>query len=125
MPATATDFDEATPPPRTRPCGDPVPAYVTLPPGESLTGVFHDWDRKGRVAGGSVLCRFVGRPLDRPGHSGYVVEVLDPFARTPLGPVGTVIPAAAVEAYRVAVVVHAKGHGLFAVLSPLVGAGRE
>ncbi|VTT96540.1 unnamed protein product [Gemmataceae bacterium] len=53
------DFDETTPPPRTRPKGEPLPRCLTVPPG-SMPDLFGEWDRAGRVPAGSVLVRYVG-----------------------------------------------------------------
>lgn len=58
------DFTEATPPPRTRPIGEPVPAYYVLPPGEDVRALFAEWDRAGRLPAGAVLCDW------RPGLRG-------------------------------------------------------
>lgn len=56
--ARPDDFDDATPPPKGRPIGEPVPGYVTLPPGEDVPAVFAQWDKAGRIPAGAVLCRW-------------------------------------------------------------------
>lgn len=58
------DFTEADPPPRTRPIGEPVPAYYVLPPGEDVRALFAEWDKAGRLPAGAVLCDW------RPGFRG-------------------------------------------------------
>jgi hypothetical protein len=55
----ADDFTEGTPPPKTRPQGTPVKAYLTLPPG-AVEGEFAEWDKAGRIPAGCVLAQFVG-----------------------------------------------------------------
>ncbi|MBA4192231.1 MAG: hypothetical protein C0467_30040 [Planctomycetaceae bacterium] len=73
----ATDFTENTPPPRTRPQGDPVRPFVSVPPG-AVESEFAAWDKAGRIPEGSVLARFVGgftRPDPRtPTISGYETQ---------------------------------------------------
>jgi len=100
------DFDENFPPPRARPQGPPVPRFVKLLPGESVLGAFRDWDVKGRIPEGSVLCDFVGTGL-KPLASGYVVaaisETSPPELRTALGTVGQRVPLECLEGYVVAV----------------------
>jgi len=122
-PAAADDFDADTPPPRVRPTGDPVPPYVELPPGESVLAVFADWDRKGRIPAGSVLCDHVGTAVGAAKHSGYRVAAVpaDPTApgRLALGKVGDLIPAENLDGYRVAVVICVKRRlSLMVVMGP-------
>lgn len=65
-------FDEATPPPRTRPKGSPLPRCVKLPPGEDIKGIFEQWDREGRIPAGSALTQLIGRaPTGSGTDSGY------------------------------------------------------
>jgi hypothetical protein len=78
------DFDESTPPPRSRPEGEPLPRLVTLPPGEPLLPWFAQCDRAGRVPVGCVLLRHVGTCYGLAGHAGYVV-----LAGDGLGAVGS------------------------------------
>jgi len=100
------DFDADTPPPRRRPIGDPIPPFVTLPPGEPVVETFKDWDRKGRITAGSVLCEHVGTLLGTSGHSGYrVMAETDQPNRSPLGQPRANIPADALDGWRVAVVI--------------------
>lgn len=104
----AEEFTEDTPPPRTRPHGDPLPRFVTLPPGEDPAALFPVWDRAGRVPAGSVLTEFVGT-FDAPG--GYV-----DMAGNPVRPSES-------DGRRVEVVVRCqpdqrKPSRLFAVLDP-------
>lgn len=125
VPAIATcDFDETTPPPRCRPRGVPVPAYVTLPPGESAYGHFTDWDKKGRLPDGSVLADFVGKGGSDATASGYRVaaipEVCAGGRALALGPVGTAIPADKLDAYRIAVTIReGKKTPTVVVLAPM------
>lgn len=65
------DFDEGTDPRRRRPQGVPAPRHAVLPPGEPLIPTFLDWDAKGRIPEGSVLCEFTGtvRGFDAPGYT--------------------------------------------------------
>ena len=74
----ADDFDESTPPPRTRPRGDPLPRFVRFPPGEDIPARFAEWDKAGRVPAGSVLVRFVGTGYV-PGRSGLAAPDGDPI----------------------------------------------
>lgn len=114
------DFDADTPPPRRRPIGDPVPPFVTLPPGEPVVETFKDWDRKGRIPAGSVLCEHVGTALGMNGHSGYrVAAETDQPNRSPLGQPWAIIPADILDRWRVAVVIQeAKRAPSFVVMSP-------
>jgi len=113
-----TDFDEATPPPRTRPQGEPVGRYVTLPPGESICSTFLGWDNAGRIPANAVLAHFVGAGLDRKA-SGYVVVCYPQsmVGKPPLGGVEKPISPEALEAYRIAVVVVQKPK-TYVVLTP-------
>ena len=67
-PKPVTDFDESTPPPRTRPKGSPLPLCVRIPPG-GVESEYAAWEKQGRVPEGAFLSRFVGM-LDSP--SGYM-----------------------------------------------------
>lgn len=88
------DFDENTPPPRRRPEGNPIPRWVSLPPGEPILPTFRGWERQGRIPPGCILAEFVGTGLaTRDTRSGYrlVAYADDSPAGTGrgLGPVGT------------------------------------
>ena len=94
-PAPVEDFDETTPPPKTRPKGSPLDAHVTLPPGEDTAGIFAQWNREGRVPEGAVLAEYIGRtPLGSGTDSGYTfVAGANPFGvragdEIPAGPFG-------------------------------------
>lgn len=70
--AAGGEFDESTPPPRTRPKGAPLPRCVKLALGEDLKGLFAEWDREGRVPAGSILAQLIGRsPTGTGTESGY------------------------------------------------------
>ena len=76
-PAPADDFDEHTPPPKTRPKGAPLEAHVTLPPGEDTAGIFAQWDREGRIPAGAVLAERIGVfPFGSGTDSGYVLVAI-------------------------------------------------
>ncbi len=60
------DFDESTPPPRTRPRGEPLPRSHVLGKGETAVDVFRESDRAGRTPLGCVLVEFCGRWGDAP-----------------------------------------------------------
>jgi len=117
------DFDESTPPPRTRPQGPPVPRFVKLPPGESVLGAFRDWDYKGRIPEGSVLCDLVGSGL-KDGVSGYVVAAIpetgSPNLALLLGGAGHRVQPRALDGYEVRVNIRQESKWLV-VFSPKLG----
>jgi hypothetical protein len=90
------DFTADDPPPRTRPIGEPVSSWVVLPPGESPAAVYWNWDKKGRIPEGSILCEFEGTALD-PKRSGFRVAAVpaqgSDSTRHALGKVGDAVPA--------------------------------
>jgi hypothetical protein len=105
----ADEFDQ--PPPRRRPQGDPVPRYVTLPPGEEAVPLYLGWEKAGRIPAGTVLARFDSR---------YTLAAYpDGSPKGPLGKVGAAIP---VDGRRHVTVVYAAWAGaLYVVLAPREG----
>lgn len=121
----ADDFDESTPPPRGRPIGQPVPRFVRLPPGESPLGAYLDWDRKGRIPAGSILCDHIGTSCGTAKHSGYRVaglpELVSHEQATALGCAGQMADASALERFVVAVVIVEATGNTLAVFAPRSG----
>lgn len=106
------DFDADTPPPRSRPIGDPVKRYVKLQPGESPVAKFHEWDRAGRIPAGSVLCECIFSDFGR--NSGLRLA-----AGVGLGDVGLgeVIPIEKIEGWFASVSIDQRGAANHAVMS--------
>lgn len=106
---TADDFDADTPPPRVRPTGDPVPRFLTVPPGESVADLFRTWDAAGRIPEGSALCEHTGT---LEGGTGYRVAV-----GGPLGDAGREVPAEELARALIVAVV-SQGARFYVVLRP-------
>ncbi|HEY1187154.1 MAG TPA: hypothetical protein VGE74_05820, partial [Gemmata sp.] len=92
-PAPADDFDEHTPPPRTRPEGEPVGRDIELPPGEPVALLFERWAADGRIPAGCVLGEST--------RDGYRLVAGAVAGCAP----GALIPAAVLEPYQVRAVV--------------------
>jgi len=94
-----TEFDEHTPPPRTRPRGEQVPHFIKVPAGESVINLFFEWNSEGRIPAGSVLCEFRGSDFGtRPAYM-VAATVWPP----PLGEPGEELPDAKLDGWRVRV----------------------
>lgn len=59
--AKPDDFDEATPPPRGRPVGDPIPRYMVVPRGQLVIDLFREWDKEGRIPATAALVQATGK----------------------------------------------------------------
>lgn len=97
--APPDDFDENTPPPRTRPKGDRVPWFVRVPAGESIISLFFEWDKEGRIPAGSVLCLAIDSEFGTRPAWMVAATVWPP----PLGEPGEELPDAKLERWFVRV----------------------
>ena len=115
------DFDEQTPPPRTRPKGVPLRNEERLPPGEDLVGIFRQWDRDGRVSSGSLLCELIGmRPFGSGTDSGYRLLVATTDARIG-SEAGEEVSAAELIRFRVSTVIRRqRTANWFAIFAPRI-----
>lgn len=101
---------------------------MTLPPGEDLIPAFLDWDRKGRVPAGAVLCQFVGTGFvaRAAASSGYrVVATGDGAARGPAWKPGAELTGVARDSLRIVVSIltapsRSRPGGMFVILAPKV-----
>lgn len=121
-PCPPDDFDAASPPPRRRPQGLPLPPHSPVRAGDSPVELFRVWDREGRTPAGAVLLRQGSAVLEPT-----VYEVLaNPAGAEPLGPVGTRVPVERVESWaNVSVLVEAaRPMSTLVVMAPVREASR-
>lgn len=109
----ATDFDENTPPPRTRPIGRPVPRHVRLKPGESVVQVYLEWDKQGRIPAGSVLFERLWSDFGRSDPFMVAASCWPP----PLGEPGETLSEAKLAGWTQRVVIEQKGQPAHVVMS--------
>jgi len=109
----ATDFDENTPPPRTRPTGVPVQRFVRLKPGESVVAKYLEWDKLGRIPAGSVLFERVWSDFGLSDPYMVAASSWPP----PLGEPGATLSEAALAGWTARVVIEQRGQPTHVVMS--------